>query len=64
MFKFDFDVEDDSVEEAKLDINENAEPAPDERSFEEHSLQDLVSECCRNLLYTADGHAKLDSGSS
>ncbi|CAE6452427.1 unnamed protein product [Rhizoctonia solani] len=53
MFKFDFDVEDDSVEEAKLDINENAEPAPDERSFEEHSLQDLIQALPDDVSYSS-----------
>ncbi|CAE7206415.1 unnamed protein product, partial [Rhizoctonia solani] len=42
MFKFDFDVEDDSVEEESPGLDMSV-AAPDDRSFKEHTLEELVT---------------------
>ncbi|GAB1526847.1 Histidine protein methyltransferase 1 [Rhizoctonia solani] len=42
MFKFDFDVEDESPDETNQGITSDADHDPDERPFQEYSLQDLT----------------------
>lgn len=43
MFKFDFDIQDDPVEEKQAGVTES-ESTPDDRPFKQHTLEALVSE--------------------
>ncbi|CAE6463416.1 unnamed protein product [Rhizoctonia solani] len=53
MFKFDFDVEDESVEETKLGTAEKWDSTPDERPFREHDFLDLIQTLPDDISYSS-----------
>ncbi|KAF8729126.1 protein-histidine N-methyltransferase, partial [Rhizoctonia solani] len=53
MFKFDFDVEDESADETKQGVTSDTDRDPDERPFQEYSLQDLIQTLPDDISYSS-----------
>ncbi|CAE6511946.1 unnamed protein product [Rhizoctonia solani] len=53
MFKFDFDVEDDSVDQTQAETQEASNSAPDDRPFKEHSLEELIQTLPDDISYSS-----------
>ncbi|KAH7332828.1 hypothetical protein B0J17DRAFT_696614 [Rhizoctonia solani] len=53
MFKFDFDVEDDSVDQMQGGSQEVSSSAPDDRPFKEHSLEELIQTLPDDISYSS-----------
>ncbi|CAE6458984.1 hypothetical protein ACGC1H_002098 [Rhizoctonia solani] len=53
MFKFDFDVEDDFVEDTKAGVSEISYSTPDDRSFKGHTLEELIQTLPEDISYSS-----------